>query len=530
MRVKEETTSRSFLVLTVATFLMKIMSLVYVPVLLYVIKAEAHGTYTTAYDFFAFVYVVTNEGLTKGIARMVSERMARNDLGGAHQVFRISRNILAVIGVVMAVLFFGASQFLANIAGAPLSLEAMRVLAPAIAVTAISSAYRGYFQGRKALSVTAVSQIWEQVANVAVSLLLAVALIPLGIRYGVAGAASGTLLGALVSAVYLIYIYRRSAKEEPGGPRRDGSERKIAKDLITYTIPLAVGTAATQFGNIIDLINVKSRLVISGLSVAQSNITYSHLSSYKTIIAVPLTVLVALTTSLFPALTRAASLGDKTELKRKYHLALKLNFILTIPSAIGLFAVAGPANLALFDGDPSRGLLIALGAYVIIFTGLTLIQTVLLQAQGLTRESLYPLLAGILVKIIANYFLVARPDLRGQGAVIGSYLQGTVTVLCNEYLIRRKLDFGVNHFRLAAGPALGAALMGGVLLGIQAALPPVMGRTANGLLILGLVLLGVLVYSLVLVTGGGISKSDLNSVRPGLWQKLPQRIRQRFPD
>ena len=44
MSVKEETTSRSFIVLTAATFLMKIMSLVYVPVLLYVIKAEAHGT------------------------------------------------------------------------------------------------------------------------------------------------------------------------------------------------------------------------------------------------------------------------------------------------------------------------------------------------------------------------------------------------------------------------------------------------------------------------------------------------------
>lgn len=530
MRVKEESTSRSFLVLTVATFLMKIMSLVYVPVLLYVIKAEAHGTYTTAYDFFAFVYVVTNEGLTKGIARMVSERMARNDIGGAHKVFRISRNILAAIGLFMAVLFFGLAQSLADLASAPLSVDAMRVLAPAIAVTSVSSAYRGYFQGRKALTITAVSQIWEQVTNVVISLILAIALIPLGINLGVAGAAAGTLFGALVSAVYLIYFYRRTSQAEPGDRLKDGTERTVARTLIAYTLPLALGTAATQFGSIVDLVNVKSRLLVSGLSIAQSNITYSFLSSYKTIIAVPLTVLVALTTSLFPALTRAASINDQTELMRKYQMALKLNYILTIPSAIGLFAVAGPANIALFDGDPTRGLLIAMGSYVIIFTGLTLIQTVLLQAQGLTRESLFPLLAGIVVKIIANYFLVARPDLRGQGAVIGSYIQGVVTVGLNELLIRQKLGFKVEQLKFAARPTLAAIVMGTSLFGFQVMLPPVTGRLHNGLLILGLVSVGVLLYGVVLIVSGGISKSELNSIRPGLSNKLPEPIKKILPD
>lgn len=64
MKLKEETTSKSFMILTVATFITKIMSLIYVPLLLGIIQAEAHGIYTTAYDFFAFAYVITNEGIT----------------------------------------------------------------------------------------------------------------------------------------------------------------------------------------------------------------------------------------------------------------------------------------------------------------------------------------------------------------------------------------------------------------------------------------------------------------------------------
>ncbi len=65
MKLKEESTSKSFMILTAATFLMKVMSLVFVPVLLYLIGAEAHGIYTTAYEYFSFIYVVTNEGLTR---------------------------------------------------------------------------------------------------------------------------------------------------------------------------------------------------------------------------------------------------------------------------------------------------------------------------------------------------------------------------------------------------------------------------------------------------------------------------------
>ena len=530
MKFKEESTSRSFLVLTVATFLMKIMSLIYVPVLLYIIKAEAHGTYTTAYDFFAFIYVVTNEGLTKGIARMVSERMAKNDVSGAHKVFRVARNILAGLGLVMAVLFFVSAQFLASIAEAPQSIQAMQVLAPANAVTSLSSAYRGYFQGRKALSVNAVSQIWEQVANVVLSLLLAMLLIPFGISYGVAGATSGTLFGALVSVAYLTYFYRKTAREEQIDRRPDGSEKGIARALLAFTLPLALGTAATQFGSIVDLINVKSRLVVSGLTVAQSNITYSHLASYKTIIAVPLTVLVALTTSLFPALTRAASIGDGREVRRKYNIALKLNYILTLPSAIGLFAVAETANIALFDGDPNRGLLIGMGSFVILFTGLTLIQTVLLQANGLNRQSLYPLLTGIIVKIIANYFLVANPGLRGQGAVMGSYLQGIVTVVFNEYLIRKNLGIRSNHLNFAFRPAVGAVVMGLGLAAMQFFLLPVSGRRENAELLLVLVGAGVVIYAFVLLLAGTVSKSELNSIRPGLAQRLPEVIRRLLRD
>ncbi|MFB0957481.1 polysaccharide biosynthesis protein [Proteiniclasticum sp. QWL-01] len=527
MRIKEESTSKSFMILTVATFLTKIMSLIYVPLLLNIIQAEAHGVYTTAYEFFAFAYVITNEGITKGIAKMVSDRMARQDVAAAHKVFRISRTILLALGVVVSVIFFLAAGSLAQISGAPTSVNSLRILAPAIAVTSATSAYRGYFQGRRLLSMKAVSQIWEQAVNVVVSLVLALVLIRFGIQYGVAGAASGTLFGALVAAAYLAWQYRRTSAEEPGGRSKDGTERRILRELMAYTIPLAIGTAATQFGHIIDLVNVKTRLLVSGLDVAGANVTYSFLSSYKTIIAVPLTILVALTTSLFPSLARASSLGDYEEVRRKYRMALKINYLLAFPSAIGLYAVSGPANIAMFDGEPVRGLLIAMGSFVVILQGITLMQTVLLQALGLHRKSLVPLLIGIAVKIIANYFLVALPELRGQGAIISSYLQGIVTLGLNEYLIHQNLKLSINQVQIARRPLLASLIMGGALILLQQVLPDVAGRSANGIQLILLMGVGIAAYSVALLLLGGITRADLNAIRPGLANKVPSSI-QRF--
>lgn len=529
MKLKEETTSKSFMILTVATFVMKLMSLIYVPLLLSIIRAEAHGVYTTAYDFFAFAYIITNDGISKGIAKMVSDRMARNDVGAAHKVFRISRTILLVVGILVSVGFFLAAPWLAEISEAPGSIRALQILAPAIAVTSVSSAYRGYFQGRRILSMKAVSQIWEQAVNVVVSLALAMFLIRYGIHYGVAGAASGTLFGALVSATYLSIRYRRSAREEAGARGRDGTESHVIKELLAYTVPLAIGAAATQFGHIIDLVNVKSRLVVSGLSVAGANVTYSHLASYKTIIAVPLTILVALTTSLFPSLARAAALGDHEEVRRKYLMAMKINYLLSIPSAVGLFVVAEAANVAMFDGDPDRGLLIAMASFIVILQGMTLMQTVLLQAMGLHHKALIPLLIGIALKIAANYVLVARPEVRGQGAVISSYLQSIVTLTLNGWLINRNLKIRMNQFRIALRPLAASAAMGGVLYLMQWALPAAAGRTQNGLLLMILVAAGALVYGVTLVLIGGITRTEINSIRSGLYARIPRAIQRYIP-
>lgn len=525
MKLEEESTSKSFLILTIAMFLMKLMSLVYVPFLLHILKAEAHGIYTTAYEFFAFAYVLTNEGLTKGIASQVASRVALDDVAGAHGVFRKARAMMIFMGLWIGGFLWLFAPNLALWAKAPSATLAIRTLAPAVAISAATSAYRGYFQGRRAMVITAKSQIIEQVINVIFSLALAYVLIEsVSLSAGVAGATSGTLLGSLLSGWYLVVLYRKSALKEPSHKLKGDQRAPLWRDLFVLTIPLATAAAASQVGNLVDLFNVKSRLIVSGLSLSGANEVYSYLSSYKTMVAVPLTVLGALATSLFPALAAAAARRDLPSLQSKVHIAVKLNALITIPSAVGLFLLSNLANNVLFDSHPTRGFLIGIGAFTVITSGLIAVQTVVLQAGGFQKEALAPLILGILVKLVLNFFLVANPNLRGLGAVLGSYGQGIVTVVLNHYLIEKNLKSSVNHGKVLFKPALAAALMAlGITLLLKIPMP--LGRSIQGIFLLMFILFGVLFYALALIALRAVGESELRSFLKGRYDNLPQGLR-----
>ena len=92
---------------------------------------------------------------------------------------------------------------------APLSVYALKVLAPGLFIVAVMAVLRGYFQGLGTMMPTAVSQVIEQLINAVVSIVGAGVLFGIGTRagqeageellgpaYGAAGGTLGTVTGA----------------------------------------------------------------------------------------------------------------------------------------------------------------------------------------------------------------------------------------------------------------------------------------------------------------------------------------------
>lgn len=281
--MKEQSIAKGFAVLSAASLIVKILSLLYIPFLLSVIGEEGNGIYAAAYQVYVFVYVLTNSGTPVAISKLVSELVALKNYTDAVRSFKIARFILIISGTIMSLIMFFSAKYLSHALYFEKSYLAILALSPAILFTSVvASAYRGYFQGRGNMVPTAVSQVIEQIVNTILTLVFAVLLLRYGLEAACAGGTVGTSLGALVSAIFLIIVCKNTKK-----PRVIANSEKIetkrytymelVKKIIAYGIPITLCVGLQYAGNLVDLWNTKGRLLAAGFSDATATQMYGYL-------------------------------------------------------------------------------------------------------------------------------------------------------------------------------------------------------------------------------------------------------------
>lgn len=210
--MKNNSNSRGFVILSIANFGSKLLSLLYIPILLKIIGGEAYGTYYAATNIYAFMFMVTIAGTTSVIPKLMAEYIATGHEDDAKKSFSLTFKLLLAFSFIMATLLYLSADGLAKFTGYENATLGIMILSPSLIFTSISSGLRSYFQGRNNLKPLAISQFVEQFGNVFFSLLFAYIFMSKGLEAGVAGANSGTTLGALISALYLMLIIEKIEK------------------------------------------------------------------------------------------------------------------------------------------------------------------------------------------------------------------------------------------------------------------------------------------------------------------------------
>ena len=129
---------------------------------------------------------------------------------------------------------------------------------------ALTSAYRGFFQGMQAMSYSAVSQIVDQMVRVGSGIALAYILtVNFGVSAGAAGATFGASAGAAAAFIFLMFSFiffkrkqRPLIKQSQNMPNT--STKSILKSLVLIAIPVAF---AGLVSTIMELINTATCLL-----------------------------------------------------------------------------------------------------------------------------------------------------------------------------------------------------------------------------------------------------------------------------
>lgn len=533
---KAQSTTKGFAILSAASFMVKLLSLLYVPFLIKILGDEGYGVYASAYPIFVYIYILTNAGIPVAISKMVSELLAIGHYKDAVRTFKIARFLLLIVGVVMSLFMLIFATPLANLSEGGTGRLAIMALAPTILITSVLSAYRGYFQGRGNMTPTAISQVIEQIANTIFSLIFAAAFIKYGIAAGAAGGTIGTTAGALIAAIYMIYIYEKNKVfRVPKGYSKiakNFTTKALVRKLLSYSLPMTICIGIQQSGLLIDLWLVQSRMSDAGIIESQVKILWGVLTQYTTLVGVPIAIISSLAITILPSISTLVALKDKKAVRGKINYAFRLCFLIAVPSAVGLAVLADPIVYLIQYGS-QVGRLLMYGSVVIVLMAVVSIQTSILQGLGKLYLVTFYAALGLLGKVITNYIFVVMPSFNILGAVMATAVSFLIPLILNSFTINKVLRVRIRLSRHAIKPLIASGVMAVVAKLIYINFNFVCsfikeGYFANAVAVLIAIALAIVTYFGVLVLIGGVTKADLDVFPSKIKNLIPISILKRI--
>ncbi len=524
---------RGALILTVAGFAVRFIGAGFRIILARIIGDEGIGLYQVAYPVYSALLAISTAGVPIAISKLISQYLSVEDYRGARRVFGLAIKILAVSGLFISVAMYLNAGFIAErVAQDARAYYPIVAISPAIFFVTIMSTFRGYFQGQQKMLPTALSQLFEQLARVVVSLALVLFLINNSLEWAAAGATFGAAAGAIAGLLVLLVIYfrdRKSFDQNVQGQvlHAQQSSYSIALSIFSLSIPITLSHLVMPIISLIDLTVVPMRLAEAGFDKASRMALYGQLTGMAApLIHIPQIVTIALAVSLVPAISEALALNNRDLVHSRTSLAVRLSFLLGLPAAVGLSVLAEPISILLYKNAPAGEPLTIL-AYAVIFIALFQVTSGILQGMGKTQLPLIHLLLGSTVKLVLNWILIGIPSLNIRGAAVASVVGFALASLLNLYRVKATtgLKFDISKFLFR--PLFAVVFMGlAVRLWYYFSMPLFEGsilalsfEKANTAATLSAIGAGMLLYFLALLVAGGIDREDLLTI-PRLGPKI----------
>lgn len=506
---------RGFFILSRTNLFIKLISILYVPILLAIIGPAGHGDYALAYVYYGAMVALLCDALIKIMIRQVSSLEVKGQAAEAMAFTKEARRLVLLMSLGLAVIVVLSSGYLARMLHAPHLRYSLMVLGMSLVFVSLAAIYRAYFQATRRMDVAANALLIDHILNAILTVALPLLLRVYGLEISLAGAAVGSLIGGLVSLVYLQGHLRKKSRQLP----------VVANPHPVFPLikPLLWLSLALQLGAMIEAAIMKLRLSQLGLNETLASIVYSDMTSYKMAQSIPMILVSAMATALYPAITESVAQGD---IKRFYHRveqAIRNNYLITIPAATGIALVARELVQFVFDGRLQREQMIIAAAFMIIPMGIGLIQSVILQADGRMMVSQLPLVISVGVQILADFLFIKQP-FGIWGIIVVGYLGLLSLCVSNHFLIKHR-HLVLNYTRDFIKPVLAALVMTVVLIGLKYILPASDERLLNLIHMLLLIGVGGMVYLVSLLLMRFINREDVSVLSASLYDRLPAFIK-----
>ncbi|WP_270564470.1 putative polysaccharide biosynthesis protein [Clostridium beijerinckii] len=494
--MKKQSLIRGSIILGVAGILTRFLGLFFRWPLIMLIGDEGIGYYQMSYPLYMF-FIAMASGVPVAISKMISEKNATNDIYGSFEVMKESAILMTIIGTgTTLALFFFAKPIVSFLKWDSKAYYSLIGISFAPIVISFVTIFRGFFQGLQNMTPSAISQIIEQIGRVIFGVGLAIFLLPRGIEYSAGGAAFGATAGAVLGGAYLYSNYKRVKKRY--AIKKIKSNPEILNTILKIAIPISLGTTVSSIMNLIDSILVPQKLLDAGFTNVQSTVLYAQLTGKASVIVnIPLTLSMAICTSLIPIIAENFILKKQKELKSKIDASMKMASVIAIPCTFGLFFLAEPVMKFIFPGRFEGIEILKYLSLTIPFIIITQTTTAILQGTGHYIKPVINLLIGCLIKIVLTWVLVPMQMFNIYGAVLASFGAYLTVSILNIIMMKFTLRVRLNLYEILIKPCYASSIMMLIVLISYNILYK--NTISNGISCLTSIFLGMIVYIIMII-------------------------------
>lgn len=502
------------LILTAGMAVVKVIGALFKIPLKYAIGEYGMGLFNVAYNFYGPVFSLATAGFPVAVSRMVSENRSLGRWNDVRQVKRVSLPLFLTLGGAgMLLLTAFAPFYCTHIIGTPYALAPVLALAPAILFACLGSVYRGYYEGLQNMIPTAASEVVEAVVKLLLGLSAGrwvvsrcteeyvragtvFSILPrsaddamfLTLSFGAAAAVLGVTFGSLMALCYLAVRHRRVGDGiDPclyGLSPAPAGRKRTAKRLLSITLPIALGSIATNVTGLIDATFLQSRLagilqqfpdrLLSCFSGMIPQVYLEHPETVPTYLygcytlAMTVYLLVpaltqAIGISALPTVTEAWARGERKEIGSRICSVSRITALFCFPAGLGIAALAEPIVRVLYGDDSSAPII----AGVLVLLGIASLAAAMcaplssmLQAVGRADLPVKLLLCAMTVKLLTNWLLCGIPELNIYGAAIGTFVCYLFLAVSQFLCLRKVSGVPLSAKKLFLQPFLCALLCG----------------------------------------------------------------------
>lgn len=537
-RKKKRSRESNFIVqgsiLAIAGIIVRLIGILYRVPMTNIVGDEGMGYYTTAFNVYNILLILSSYSLPLAVSKMVAARIARGQYRNSIKVLKAALFYATIVGGIgCAVTWVFADYFATQVFCMPYCVYALRALAPTIWIMAYLGVFRGYFQGHGTMIPTAISQIFEQIVNAIISVTAARALFNLGLQsnlvynatsypqaFGAAGGTIGTGAGALTAMIFMLLLfllYRTNLKRQL---RRDRTGRMdgygdITKTFILTVIPVILSTTIYNVNSVID-----NGILAHGMNYLGQGDEYLALwgiysNKYLLLVHVPLALANSLSSSLIPTLSRAVAAKSRREIVSKVSMAIRFSMVIAIPATVGLTILAAPINNLLFHNSSNAEAvkMTMVGSAAVIFYSLSTVMNAILQGINHMSTPIKNALISLVLHVIALCLMLFVLKMGIYSVLFANMLFAVFMCILNGISIKRFLRYRQEIKKTFLLPAAASLIMGAATFGVYKGMYLLTNK--NMIATVLAIFAAVLVYGFFLIKLGCVNEEELSGMPGG---------------